>query len=295
MNVDGQAVARLTWENYELERFNRTRQYPVGFRLKSGEHFAGTLIQPAEMPFPPRDVPLIVWQEGGPGGPMNNAWQAIVERPYALLPNFGFALLIVPLAGREGAGGRGGLGPLADEQNFGQIDIDQQAEIVGQLIEGGWTSRGKIGITGCSYGGYFTWQSIVRHPDLYAAANPQCSLVDNVVEWQRGYTTLMPYLEGSTPFARPAEYQRDSPTYNASRIKTPVLTFHGTNDFLPITLVENLHLEVAGRSQPARLLAFVGAGHGLVGRTPNGGFGLLEQYELYAAQEQIRWFREYLK
>jgi dipeptidyl aminopeptidase/acylaminoacyl peptidase len=100
----------------------------------------------------------------------------------------------------------------------------------------------------------------------------------------------MPYLEGVPPWAADAEYRNDSPIYNAGKITTPLLTFHGTNDFLPITQNENMHLQLVNRNLPAKMLEFAGAGHGLVrnGQLDTG-------YELYAAQEQILWFRQYLK
>ena len=69
-----------------------------------------------------------------------------------------------------------------------------------------------------------------------------------------------------------------------------LLTFHGTNDFLPITQNENMHLQLVNRNLPAKMLEFAGAGHGLVRN------GQIDQtYELYAAQEQILWFRQYLR
>lgn len=281
---DGKALYRLSWVNENLREYSQTRQDPVSFKLKNGQTRTGVLLQPADAAFPPKNTKLIVWQEGGPGGFMNNTWGTIVERPYALLPNFGFAVLITPLSGREGYGA-GALNALAEGNNFGQIDIDEQAEIVEQAIAKGWTSKGKIGITGCSYGGYFAWQSIVRHPTLYAAANPQCALIDLVSEWKRGFDVALPYLEGVTPYANPEEYRKDSPAYNASKIKTPVLSFHGTDDFLPVTLNENLHLQLVNQGTPARMIKYAGAGHGL--ESPN--------YQLYAAQEQIQWFRTYLK
>lgn len=283
VNWDGSALARLSWVNYELEQFSQTRQDPVSFRLADGTTRVGTLIQPADAAFPPRDVPLVVWQEGGPGVPIINVWQTNVENPYGLIPNLGMALLVVPLAGRHGYG-PAAYDQLADNNNFGQRDIDEMAEVVRQMIRRGYTSQGKIGITGCSYGGYFSWQSIIRHPDLYAAANPQCALVDAVTEWSRGFPTLMPYLQEEPPFADPEEYQQDSPFYNASRVKAAVLSFHGTNDFLPITQNENVHLQLVQRGVPARMLRFAGAGHGLA----------LPDWQLIAAQEQIQWFRTYL-
>jgi dipeptidyl aminopeptidase/acylaminoacyl peptidase len=288
LDLDGSALSRLTWINHDLEQALALRQDPVRFTLTNGQERRGTLIQPADAPFPPRDVPIIVWQEGGPGGPMANFWAASVERPFALLPSFGFALLAVPLAGREGYG-PATLNALADGDNFGQVDIDEQAEIVRQMVELGWTSPGRVGITGCSYGGYFAFQSVARHPDLYAAANPQCSLVDALDEWNRGYASLMPYLEGRPPFAKHDDYVADSPIYQIDRIKAAVLSFHGTYDFLPETLVRNAHHQLVLRDAPARMISFVGAGHGISSASPVG-----RAYQLYAAQEQIHWFRDYL-
>jgi dipeptidyl aminopeptidase/acylaminoacyl peptidase len=289
LNWDGTAFSQLTWANEELRQFSKTRQDAVTFRLANKQTRSGVLIQPADAPFPPRDARIVVWQEGGPGIPMTNEWAANVENPYALLPNLGVAVLVVPLSGRYGLGPRV-YSALYDKNNFGQLDIDEQAQIVSQMIAKHWTAKGKVGITGCSYGGYFTLQSLVRHPDLYAAANAQCAILDNVVEWSRGYSMLMPYIEGVPPWAADKEYRNDSPIYNAGRITTPLLTFHGTNDFLPITQNENLHLQLVNRNVPAKMLEFVGAGHGLV---RDG--SISSAYELYAAQEQILWFREYLK
>jgi dipeptidyl aminopeptidase/acylaminoacyl peptidase len=289
LNWDGTALSRLTWANEELRQFSKTRQDPVTFQLTNKQTRAGVLIQPADAPFPPRDVRIVVWQEGGPGVPMTNTWAANVENPYALLPNLGVAVLVVPLSGRYGLGPRA-YSALYDQTNYGQIDIDEQAQIVRQMLARRWTSKGKVGITGCSYGGYFTLQSLVRHPDLYAAANAQCAILDNVVEWSRGFAMLLPYIEGVPPWAAAAEYQRDSPIYNAGKITTPLLTFHGTNDYLPITQNENMHLQLVNRNLPAKMLEFAGAGHGLVRD------GEIDQpYQLYAAQEQILWFRQYLK
>jgi dipeptidyl aminopeptidase/acylaminoacyl peptidase len=214
---------------------------------------------------------------------MVSYWRSNVENPYALLPGLGVALLVTPLAGRPGYT-PAVFNALADGANYGQLDIDEQAEIVRQMVQRGWTSRGKVGITGCSYGGYFTLQSLARHPGLYAAANPQCALVDMITEWSRGYDRLMPYLEGLPPYNNLAEYRRDSPTYNAGAIDAAVLTFHGTEDYLPIVQNENLHLQLLNRGLSARMVRFLGEGHGL-GDGAN---------QLYAAQEQISWFREYL-
>lgn len=284
INWDGSNRTQLTRINAVVAEASRLRMDPVSFQVASGQTREGWLVQPADAAFPPSDAPMVIWQEGGPTATMNNFWGATTERPYGLLPNFGIAVLVVPLPGRQGFGPTF-LNALVNDRNFGQIDIDEQAEITRQLIDRGWTRPGKIGITGCSYGGYFALQSAVRHPDLYSAINPQCAVVDLKVEWARGYATWMPYMQGPrTPYDDPEEYERDSPLYNTDRIKAPVLTFHGTNDFFPVALNENLHQRLVSRGVPARMVKFVGAGHGLFDRS----------FRIYAAQEQIQWFRTYL-
>ncbi|GAB4433240.1 MAG: prolyl oligopeptidase family serine peptidase [Chloroflexi bacterium OHK40] len=283
MGWDGRGLVRLTWLNEELRLFANLRQDPVRFTLRNGQVRVGVLIQPADAPFPPQDGRVVVWQQGGPGVAMINRWLANVEDPYALLPGMGVPLLITPLAGRPGYSAAT-FNALADGGNYGQIDIDEQAEIVRQMIQRGWTSPGKVGITGCSYGGYFVLQSLVRYPDLYAAGNPQCGLVDMITEWTRNYDRLTPYLEGLPPYNNLAEYRRDSPAYSANAITAAVLTFHGSEDFLPIVQNENLHLQLVNRGVPARMVKFVGEGHGLADPAN----------QLYAAQEQLAWFRQHL-
>ena len=174
-----------------------------------------------------------MWQEGGPTSPMSQYFGNFVEAPHNLLPNFGMAVLHVPLPGRLGYGAQF-LNGLVDGRNFGQIDIDQGAEIVGQMVARGWTSPGKVGVTGCSYGGYFASQSITRHPELYAAANSQCTLLDLFSEFQYGFTSLISYLEGRTPYSDPNEIALNSPINRAANVRTPLLLFHGTADFLPV-------------------------------------------------------------
>ncbi len=284
MGWDGRGLHRLTWFGEDLRNFVGLRQDAVRFNLPGGEVRSGVLIQPATAPFPPRNARIVIWQEGGPGPAMINRWDSSVERPFALLPGMGMALLVTPVAGRGGYSSAV-FNRLADNANFGQVDIDEQAAIARELVQRGWASARGLGITGCSYGGYFTTQSIARYPELYAAANPQCALVDIVNEWTRGYDALAPYLQGLPPFRIPEEYRRDSPLYNAEQIKTPVLTFHGTDDFLPIVLNQNLHQQIVNRGVAARMLKFVGEGHGLQD----------EGNQLYAAQEQVAWFRQYLR
>jgi dipeptidyl aminopeptidase/acylaminoacyl peptidase len=280
---DGTALTGLTYHNYELQQINQIRADQVTFTMRSGAKRTGYLLQPADAPFPPRNARIVVWQQGGPGGTMTNEWGAFAEQPFNLLPNFGLAMLVLPLQSREGYGPQFN-NALAEGRNFGSIDIDEQAQAVQQMIRRGYAGSKGVGITGCSYGGYFASQSITRHPRLYAAANTQCTLLDLYHEWQFGFTPVVSYLEGRPPTADPAEYTRDSPIYNAVRVRTPLLIFHGTLDFLPVSLAVNFHDQIDAGDTPVEMLRFEGEGHGL--RSPTS--------QLVAVQAQIAWFRQYL-
>jgi dipeptidyl aminopeptidase/acylaminoacyl peptidase len=284
IHADAHAPTQLTNFNAAVATENRIRADHVRFHLADGALREGFLLQPKGGAFPPRNVPLVVWQQGGPTSTMTEEWAGFVEEPFNLLPNFGFALLMVPLPGRVGFGPQF-MDGLADRRNFGKVDIDEQAEIARQLVDRGYTSRPRLGITGCSYGGYFTSQSITRHPNAYAAANTQCSLLDLFNEFDLGYRALVSYLMGRTPDEDPAEYTKDSPVLNAARVKAPTLIFDGTEDFLPYTISQQLHDSINAAGTPADFYLFEGVGHG---------FSFDFNGEFVAAQAQINWFRKYL-
>lgn len=281
--LDGSAEPRqITHINEAIVGENRVQMHEVTFSTRSGPR-QGFLVQPAGQAFPPKNVPMVFWQQGGPGFSMVNEFAVEVEMPLNLLPNFGVAVLSVPLAGREG------FGPefyrlQADGQNFGQVDILEGVDVVSQLISEGWTTGRKIGVTGCSYGGYYASQITARFPNIFAAANPQCSLLDTFVEWQVGYSSLLSYLAGTTPMEDPQIYQQISPLYNASRIRTPTLLFHGSDDFLSIDVVRNFHDVIDSKGTPVTLYEFEGMGHSLYDLG----------YQRIAAQLQVEFFRRQL-
>jgi dipeptidyl aminopeptidase/acylaminoacyl peptidase len=285
VQFDGSALAALTFANADRAALNQVRADEVSFTLANGQTRAGYLIQPAGAAFPPQGAPIVVWQEGGPMGTVLNAFGASVEGPMNLLPNFGIGVLFLPLDGRYGFG-VDRFRHLYNADNYGKVDIDAQAEVVDQMVQRGWTSAGKVGITGCSYGGYFVAQSLARHPTRYAAANPQCSLLDLVNEWQFGdRSPLVSFIMGGPPTTRLGAYEAASPVFNLGQARPATLIFHGTRDFLPIDLVATMHDQLQTNGAAVNMVAFVNEGHGLA--QPSSA--------LMAAQMQVQWFRDYLK
>jgi len=274
----------VTAENAAIKPVNQIRVDRVRFDLPGGRVREGRLVQPKGAAFPPTKVPIVVWQQGGPTGYMGNDWGGSVEQPFALLPNFGFAVLMVPLEGRVNLGPRL-LNALADGTSFGQVDVDEGVEISREMVKRGWTRHDQLGITGCSYGGYFTSQSITSHPGVYAAANTQCTLVNLVDESDNGFRPYITYLMGRTTKTDLPEIERDSPLHNATKVETPTLIFDGTDDFLPYQFSEQFHDSINGAGTDADFYVFMYEGHGLGWPTS----------QLVAGQAQIHWFRTYLK
>ena len=275
----------ITNDNQEAKSANAVQTHRMLLPSTPGKpKREALLIQPLGAQFPPSNDSIVIWQPGGPGGPAINEWSARAERPFNLLPNFGVAVLILPLQMRPSLNEEDWYA-LADAHNFGSIDIDEAAAIVKNMIASRYTSPKKIGIAGCSYGGYFTVQSIVRHPNLYAAANPACSMLDTISEFSTGYTLDIAMLMGGTPYEMLSDYRRSSPLYQASLIKTPTLIFHGTNDFCPVAWASNLFYAISSHRTPVRMVQFNDEGHGIKKHQEN---------VQYQAQEQVNWFQFYL-
>jgi dipeptidyl aminopeptidase/acylaminoacyl peptidase len=282
LDVEGSEPQALTTFNTEAAAVNQIRVDKVSFQLDEITTRTGYLLQPASASFPPENIPIVLYQQGGPGGAMTNRWGTTAEEPFNLLPNFGCGLLFMPFAGREGFGPEFYLA-LADNDNFGQLDVAEGAQAVQYLLEQGYAQPNGIGIAGCSYGGYFAAQSIIQYPDLYAAANIQCAVLD-MIKWWEPNPFLVTYMEGSIPAEQIEEYRRDSPYYLASQVKTPLLLFHGRDDNLPFQLVRDFRNGIDDDMTPVRMLVFKNEGHTL--SSPSS--------RLIAAQEQIVWFRKYL-
>lgn len=282
-STSGEGAPRLlTSLNADVAALNQVRVDPVSFATSQGAR-QGFLIQPQNRSFPPQGGPIVFWQEGGPGFSMGNEFAATVEMPFNLLPNFGLPVLVVPLSGREGFGADF-YRRQADGDNFGSLDLQEGQEVIDQMVQRGWVSRNQVGVTGCSYGGYYTAQILTRFPQLFAAANPQCALLDTMTEWQLGYGALLSYLIGQTPMENLQRYQSLSPLYRATAIRTPTLLFHGSQDFLPISMVRNFHDLIAAAGVPVTLYEFEEAGHALSNPL----------HQRLAAQLQFEFFRHYL-
>jgi dipeptidyl aminopeptidase/acylaminoacyl peptidase len=276
-------VWALTDDNHGLAELARVRAERVTFTLEDGARRTGYWVAPATAAFPPTSAqPVVIWQQGGPGGVIFNKWAVSDDDSATALAASGIATLVVPLSGRANDGWAVE-SSLFEETSFGQRDIGEAAQIVRQLMARGWVAPRKAGVAGCSYGGYFAAQSAVRFPELYGAANPQCGVYDFLWTWQLDSKALVALIEGKTPGEAPSEYIADSPLYNVARIRTPMLISHGDLDSLPVHGAQQFHDELASRDLPVTLLRFTDEFHGL-GDESNNRFGLSHQIAFFRRQ-----------
>lgn len=136
------------------------------------------------------------------------------------------------------------------------------------LIKAGIAEKGKVGITGTSYGGYSSWCAITRFPtDIVAASAPICGMTDLVVDYHTTRPDLRPYSEemlGGTPDQIPDKYYQLSPINFVSNIKGHLLIVQGLQD--PNVTPENVRavkkaLDNAGIE--FQMLTFDDEGHGI--------------------------------
>ncbi|HVO03810.1 MAG TPA: prolyl oligopeptidase family serine peptidase [Candidatus Cybelea sp.] len=204
---------------------------------------------------------------GGPTGHDEDAFS--VDPQYfaragfnVLQPNYrgstGFSLAFQESIKKEGWGG------------VEQVDIRCGAEA---LINAGIAERGRIGITGTSYGGYCSWWAITHFPrETIAAAAPICGMTDLVVDYETTRPDLRPYSEemmGGSPAEVPERFRERSPINYVQNIKGKLLIIQGAND--PNVTPQNvadMRCRLDAARIPYEVLIFEDEGHG-IGRPAN--------------------------
>lgn len=111
-------------------------------------------------------------------------------------------------------------------RQMGISDVDSALPLLDILATRYGVDRRRIGLYGCSYGGFFTLMSLFRHPGEYAAGSAHCSVTD-WAHYNRGYTGRI--LNGS-PVEDPEAYRRSSPIYYAEGLEDALQIQHGLVD-----------------------------------------------------------------
>ncbi len=153
-------------------------------------------------------------------------------------------------------------------QGWGGLEQEDIRAGVEALIRDGIAARGKVGITGTSYGGYSSWWAITHFPvEIIAAAAPICGMTDLVVDYETTRPDLRPYsaeMMGGSPATAPQRFHDRSPIHFVQNIKGKLLIVQGENDpnVTPQNVTDVVRRLKAGGTE-YELLTFDDEGHGI--------------------------------
>lgn len=258
-DVDVSRFQPLThvWERTNIKSEQLMPAEDFEWKAKDGLDIHGWLYRPKEP-----NGKAVIYVHGGPTAHVEDA----IDSQIQYLVSRGFNVLAPNYRGSTGYG--------VEFEDLIRVDGwggDEQGDIwagIEDLIERGITEKGKIGITGTSYGGYSSWYAITKAPDLVSVSVPICGMTDLVVDYETTRPDLRPYSEqmlGGSPEEVPERYYERSPINFIQQIKGKLMIVQGAQD--PNVTPKNAE-EVIKRLRKEGIeykkLIFEDEGHGIV-------------------------------
>jgi pimeloyl-ACP methyl ester carboxylesterase len=203
---------------------------PFDFAARDGAVVHGYVTYP---PVPePGLPPLVVDIHGGPMS--RDVWRFNAENQF--LATRGYVVLQVNYRGSSGYGAtyqKAGLRARLDT-----VVIDDIADGVRHLIKEGKVDPSRIGVIGASFGGWATYMSLIRYPDLYrtgvaisAVSHWRNFLKDDRWKYDNMFSyTYWKSLLDSQGFT--TDEAMIDPLLRAAELKQPIYVIHGTLDHI---------------------------------------------------------------
>jgi len=153
--------------------------------------------------------------------------------------------------------------------------------------------KDRLGVTGCSAGGYLTnW--VVTHTNQFKAA----VTVASISNWYSMYgcsdngpcsIIAQDLAKGKAPWENPDVYLKASPISYVENVKTPVLIIHGENDLrCPVEQGEQFFSALKKLNKTVKFVRFPGEPHANIHRMNK------PSHTTEALQISLKWFDEYL-
>jgi dienelactone hydrolase len=214
---------------------------------------------------PPAGTPssgALVYLHGGPEGQARPDYSEV-------FPELLDAGITVLAPNVRGSGGLGRTFMHADDKEKRFAAIDDVADCVRFLVDGGWAEPDRIACAGWSYGGYLTLAAMTCHPELFAAGISICGMSDLCTF----YRNTEPWIAAAA-FPKYGHPVRDrellealSPLRRIHALTAPLLVVHGANDTnVPVSESEQIVDALLEAGRPVRFLLFDDDGHDIVKR-----------------------------
>ncbi len=275
---------RLTDHNPWLEGVALADQETIVWEGADGWRIEGVLTRPLGLPDGER-APLAVLPHGGPEGVSVDGWTTRALYPAQLLAANGYAVLE---PNYRGSGGRGVAFSMGDHRDLGGKEFEDVLAGIDHLAEMGLVDPERVGISGTSYGGYFSAWAGTRHSDRFAAAITFAGL-SNWISFTG--TTDIPVEMSEVHwnlwwFDNPGQTWDRSPVAWLVGADTPILVAHGLAD-------DRVHPEQSLQLHQFLELKGVPTGLVLYPREPH---GLLERpHQIDFMRRMLEWFDRHVK
>lgn len=165
--------------------------------------------------------PVILSIYGGPGskGVMN---RYVMNDGSQALAQLGF---LVATCDYRGVSGRGKAFQNLHYMKLGQVEFEDHVAFVKELGSRPYVDTGRVGITGHSYGGYFTCLCLLKAPDVFQVGVAGAPVTD----W-RNYDSIYTERYMRRPQDNPEGYEKGSCLTYAKNLKGHLFIHHGTVD-----------------------------------------------------------------
>ena len=221
--ADGKEVKVLATAVPTKEFLDLKLVKPERFTFKSADgkyDLDGLIYFPAH--FDSKDkYPLLLSVYGGPGSKgVNNSYK--MADANQALAQLGF---LVAVCDYRGVSGRGKAFQNLHYMKLGQVELEDHVAFVKALGQRPYVDTTRVGITGHSYGGYFTCLALLKEPDVFHVGVAGAPVTD----W-RNYDSIYTERYMRRPQDNPDGYEKGSCLTYAKNLKGKLFIHHGAVD-----------------------------------------------------------------
>jgi dipeptidyl aminopeptidase/acylaminoacyl peptidase len=202
--------------------------------------------------------PLVVLVHGGPTSQSRASWSSTAQ----FFATRGYAVLSVNYRGSTGYGRQY---MLRLRGNWGVCDVEDSISGAEFLASSGKIDGAKTAIMGGSAGGFTVLQTMVRHPDAFAAGISMYGVAnqfDLAADTHKFEARYLDTMLGPLPEAA-AMYRERSPIFHAGNIHRPLAVFQGDIDkVVPRDQSDTIVEALRRNGTPHMYHVYEGEGHG---------------------------------
>jgi len=221
--ADGKVVRVLSEATPSKEFLDLKLIKPEHFLFKSADgkyDLDGLLYFPAHFD-PNEKYPLLLSIYGGPGSKGVSNRYNMTDGSQALA-QLGF---LVAVCDYRGVSGRGKAFQNLHYMKLGQVELEDHVAFVKALGQRPYVDTTRVGVTGHSYGGYFTCIALLKEPDVFHVGVAGAPVTD----W-RNYDTIYTERYMRRPQDNPDGYEKASCLTYAKNLKGKLFIHHGAVD-----------------------------------------------------------------